>query len=95
MRSIVTFGLLLLFSLAGEAVAAAQTSKFGIPSTSGSGGVQLVISTVAQLPTCDVSHVGIARMVTDATTPTYNGALVGGGAVQVSVLCTSSGWKSQ
>lgn len=91
----ISLALTCLLLAATASAVGAQTSKYGIPSTSGSGGVQLVASTVAQLPACDVSHVGIIRMVTDATTPTYNGALTGGGAVQVTVLCTSSGWKSQ
>jgi len=86
--------LFLLFLFASEAMAAAQTSRYGIPSSNGSGAVQLPTSTVAQLPTCDVSHAGNIRVVTDATTPTYNGALVGGGAVVVTVLCTGSAWKS-
>jgi hypothetical protein len=92
-RIVLAFTCMLL--TAAASAAGAQTSKYGIPSTSGSGGVQLVASPVSQLPVCDVSHIGIIRMVTDAATPTYNGALTGGGAVQVTVLCTASGWKSQ
>jgi len=32
--------------------------------------------------------------VSDATTPTYNGALTGGGAVYVPVFCNGSAWVS-
>lgn len=91
-KIVIVAAALALFAI--ENAAGAQTSKYGIPATNGSGAVQLPTSTVAQLPTCDVSHVGVVRVVTDATTPTYNGALVGGGAVVVSVLCTGSAWKS-
>jgi len=86
-----------LLLLAETGHAAAQTSKYGIPASgvSAAGAVQLPTSTVAQLPVCDVSHVGVIRMVTDATTPTYNGSLTGGSTVSVTVVCTASGWKSQ
>lgn len=88
--------LALALALAATSAAAAQTSKFGIPSTSGSGGVQLAVSTVAQLPTCDVSHIGIIRAVTDAAaTPVYNATVAAGGAVRVVVMCNGTNWVNQ
>ena len=87
--------LALAFLLAADFAAAAQTSKFGIPSTSGAGALTPPVSTTAQLPNCDVSHLGYLRVVTDATTPTYNGALVGGGAVLALVVCKGTGWVTQ
>jgi hypothetical protein len=86
----------LFLALIAADAAAAQTSKFGIPSTSGAGGTQLLLSTVAQLPTCDVSHWGILRFVVDAAaTPVYNVVVAGGGSVGVTVVCTSAGWVKQ
>lgn len=85
---------LLCFAL--ETAAAAQTSKFGIPSSSGSGGVQLPASTVSQLPTCDVSHLGIMRAVVDAAaTPVYNATVTAGGTVRVAVMCNGTNWVNQ
>ena len=86
--------LIALFALlAGEAIAAAQTSKFGIPSTSGAGGVQILMSTVSQLPTCDVSHIGMLRGVIDALTPlTIGQPLSGGGATTHLALCNGMSW---
>jgi hypothetical protein len=79
--------------LAGDAAAAAQTSKFGIPSTSGAGGVQILMSTVAQLPTCDVSHIGMLRGVVDAATPLVLGQqLAAGGATTHLALCNGTVW---
>lgn len=50
--------------------------------------------TVATLPTCATALKGAMLMVTDATTPTYNAALTGGGAVVVPVFCDGSAWTS-
>lgn len=87
---------LALTLFAAGANAQAQTSKFGIPSTSGAGGVQLLTSTVAQLPTCDASHVGILRAVTDAAaTPLYNAIVASGGTVRVVVMCNGTNWVNQ
>jgi hypothetical protein len=47
-------------------------------------------------PTCNANTKGIGTYyVTDATTPTYNGALTGGGAVAVKVFCNGTSWTSQ
>lgn len=51
-------------------------------------------STVAALPTCNAAAEGTWSIVTDATTPTYNGALTGGGAVRVPVYCNGTAWTS-
>lgn len=47
--------------------------------------------TVATLPT---GTIGQRAYVTDATTPTYNGALTGGGAVKVPVFYNGTAWVS-
>ena len=47
--------------------------------------------TVATLP---AGTVGMRAYVTDATTPTYNAALVGGGAVVVPVFHNGTAWVS-
>ncbi len=50
--------------------------------------------TVATLPACNSTSKGAMLVVTDATTPTYNAALVGSGAVVVPVFCNGSAWLS-
>lgn len=50
--------------------------------------------TVAGLPTCNAGATGAVAYVTDATAPTYNGALTGGGAVVVPVFCNGAAWSS-
>lgn len=50
--------------------------------------------TVATLPTCNTAAKGIKAFVTDATSPTYNGALTGGGTVAVPAVCNGSAWAS-
>lgn len=59
------------------------------------GGMQLILpTTVAGLPTCNAAANGTLSNVTDATTPTYNAALTGGGAISVPVFCDGVSWKS-
>lgn len=50
--------------------------------------------TVATLPTCNAAMKYNRAAVTDATSPTYNGALTGGGAVIVPVFCNGTAWTS-
>lgn len=44
------------------------------------------------LPAATVPMTGRREMVSDATTPTYLGAYVSGGAVLAQVICTGTGW---
>jgi hypothetical protein len=55
---------------------------------------KLIVSTVSGLPTCTATLQGSMRAVSDATAPTYNGTLIGGGAVIVPVFCNGSAWTS-
>jgi hypothetical protein len=58
-------------------------------------GAPFTAFTVATLPTCNANTRGIGSYyVSDATAPTYNGALTGGGAVIVPVFCNGSAWTS-
>ena len=51
--------------------------------------------TVAALPTCNATLKYSIANVTDAVSPTYNGALTGGGTVNVLAFCNASGaWVS-
>lgn len=50
--------------------------------------------TVATLPACAAATQYHWAVVTDATTPTYLGALVGSGAVVVPVFCDGTMWTS-
>lgn len=52
------------------------------------------IKTVATLPTCNASLAGTWAVVSDATTPTYNGTLTGGSNVNVPVYCNGTAWTS-
>jgi len=60
------------------------------------GGLTLGMSTVAGLSAfpCNASTRGDMRAVSDATAPTYNGALTGGGAVVVPIFCNGTAWVS-
>jgi hypothetical protein len=51
-------------------------------------------TTVAGLPTCNSTQSDAWRIVTDATAPTYNATLTGGGAVRVPVYCNGANWTS-
>jgi hypothetical protein len=55
---------------------------------------QLPIYTVSTLPTCGASQLGLLYAVSDATSPTYNSALTGGGAVKIPVFCNGSAWTA-
>lgn len=55
---------------------------------------KLAAFTVASLPAA-AGNTGAVAYVTDATTPTYRGALVGGGAVKCMVFCDGTAWTSQ
>ena len=56
--------------------------------------LKLKAYTVATLSTCNGASVGSMVYVTDATAPTYNGTLTGGGAVVVPVFCDGTNWTS-
>lgn len=50
--------------------------------------------TVAGLPSCTAPKLGMQAYVTDALTPTYNGALTGGSTTKVPVFCNGAAWTS-
>jgi hypothetical protein len=56
--------------------------------------VKLAAFTVATLPTCNAGAAGTVAYVTDATAPTYNASLTGGGAVKALAMCNGSGWTA-
>lgn len=74
----------------------AQNSLATIGSFSAAGGgIKLPAAVVVSaLPTCAAGIAGTMRAVSDATTPTYLGALTGGGAVYAPVVCNGSAWVS-
>lgn len=55
---------------------------------------QLPVTTVSSLPTCGSGQKGLMYAVSDATSPTYNGSLTGGGSSFVSALCNGSSWTA-
>lgn len=50
--------------------------------------------TVSTLPTCSGTNKGQQTVVTDASSPTYLGALTGSGAVYAPVICNGTIWVS-
>lgn len=56
--------------------------------------IRLQNYTVASLPACAAGTAYSFAAVSDATAPTYNAALVGGGAVRVPVFCDGTSWTS-
>lgn len=50
--------------------------------------------TVATLPTCAAALEGAIYPISDATTPTYNGALTGGGAIHIPAYCNGTAWTA-
>jgi hypothetical protein len=55
---------------------------------------QAKVYTVATLPTCNTTYQDAIAAVSDATSPTYNGSLTGGGTVRVPVYCNGTAWTS-
>jgi hypothetical protein len=55
---------------------------------------QLPITTVSGLPTCGASQNGMMYTVSDASSPTYNGTLTGGGSTKVPVFCNGTAWTA-
>jgi trimeric autotransporter adhesin len=51
-------------------------------------------STVSELPSCTASNQGQEFVVTDATSPTFNAALTGGGTVLVLGVCLGTTWTA-
>lgn len=64
------------------------------PTVAVAGGLQLPLSTVAELPICNSASKALMYAVSDAVSPTYNGALTGGGTVSVPVYCNGSTWTA-
>jgi len=52
------------------------------------------VFTVSTLPTCNSAAMGKKTYVSDATSPTYLGALSGGGSTWSPAICNGSGWIS-
>ena len=50
--------------------------------------------TVATLPACNSALYGYWYLISDATTPTYNGTPAGSGAVIVPVVCNGTAWTT-
>lgn len=57
--------------------------------------MQLPASTVANLPTCNAALQDSLAAVSDATNPTYRGALTGGGSVRTAAYCDGSSWTAR
>ena len=53
-----------------------------------------LVTIVASLPTCQSSNKGQLYVVTDASSPTYNGTLTGGSTTTALALCNGSTWAA-
>ena len=51
-------------------------------------------TTVGGLPTCDNNTNGAIRYVTDASSPSWNATLSGGGSTRVLAVCNGSNWTA-
>jgi hypothetical protein len=70
-----------LFSLSATVNASAEPLK-------------LASYTVSALPTCNATYQDALASVSDATAPSYRGALTGGGAVRTPVYCDGTNWTA-
>lgn len=52
-------------------------------------------STVASLPTCNAGTAGALYLVTNALAPVALSVVVGGGLINVSVICNGTNWVVQ
>ena len=83
----------LIYGIASGAPSANQklhlnaATRIGCPAAAGS-----PAKTVAQLQAAAAGLTGYRDYVTDATTPVFGSAVVGGGAVAVPVFCTGAAW---
>lgn len=66
-----------------------------VVTSGGASTIQLSATTVVgSLATCNTAAKGTISIVTDATSPTFLGALTGGGSVVSPVVCNGSSWVS-
>ena len=56
--------------------------------------VALPASTVAALPSCGAGLTGAIAYVTDASSPAYNAALIGGASTQTLAMCNGTNWTA-
>jgi hypothetical protein len=55
---------------------------------------QLPVLTVGTLPSCGSAQKGLMYAVSDASSPTYNGALMGSGSSVIPVFCNGTAWTT-
>ncbi|GJE61695.1 hypothetical protein [Methylobacterium trifolii] len=70
--------------------AAVKITSTGVSTPS----VAFTATTVAALPTCNAGTQDTIRAVSDATAPTYRGALTGGGTIRTPVYCDGTSWTA-
>lgn len=54
----------------------------------------LTVLTVGTLPICDAGTEGRYNTISDATAPTYNATLTGGGSIHIPVYCNGTAWTA-
>lgn len=77
---------------ASGGVSIGNTTDPGAGNLSISGIVKTLVTTVANLPSASTVGAGARAFVTNALTPVFGSAVVGGGAVNVPVYSTGSAW---
>lgn len=72
------------------------SANFNVTAAGAAGATSVILTpvTVASLGTCDSGAKGTVRAVSDASAPSWNATLVGGGAVSVMAYCNGSNWTA-
>ena len=92
--TILNDGTTLWYWSSSSAVLTLNGTVTGLFSVDGTAGLILPISTVTGLPTCTTALKGAQRMVSDASSPTYNATLTGSSSTVTTVFCNGSAWLS-
>lgn len=101
LRMIFANGLMVLQDLSGNTKFTFTTTGGFTTSSSiqgstvyGTNGIVLPVTTVAGLPGCGAGTRGYLYAVTDASSPTYNGSVTGGGSTTIPVFCNGTSWTA-
>lgn len=81
-------------TVGGTALSTALPAKAPLASPVFTGTVGVPAYTVAGLPACAAAIRDTIAVASDATAPTYRGALTGGGTVRTLVYCDGTSWTA-
>lgn len=77
-----------------SAVLTLNGTASGLFSVDGTAGLILPIGIVSALPSCTTALKGAQRVVSDASSPTYNATVTGSSTTIVNVYCNGTNWLS-